>query len=74
MEYARLQPGDEVENAVKINVAMQVQQLQNMGPVLTKAVQSGQTQIVGAVYDLETGKVEFLNSNYLHYLNPPSHK
>ena len=43
MEYTRLQQDEEVENAVKINVAMQVQQLQNMEPVLTKAVQSGQT-------------------------------
>jgi len=64
-QLAKTQIGDEVENAVRINVAMQVQQLQNMEPVLTKAVQSKETQIVGAVYDLETGKVEFLDPNYL---------
>ncbi len=67
-QLAKKQAGDEVENAVKINVAMQVQQLQNMEPVLSKAVQSGLTQIVGAVYDLETGKVTFLNPNYLQNL------
>lgn len=44
---------------------MQVQQLQNLEPVLTKAIQSGETKIVGAVYDLATGKVEFLDSNFL---------
>ena len=64
-QLGKKQPGDEVENAVKINVAMQVQQLQNLEPVLTKAVQNGNLKIVGAVYDLETGKVAFLDPNYL---------
>jgi carbonic anhydrase len=67
-QLAKMQPGDEVENAVKINVAMQVQQLQNLEPVLTKATQGGQTKIVGAVYDLESGKVEFLDPNYLQMI------
>jgi len=64
-QLARTQTGDEVENAVKINVAMQVQQLQNLEPVLTKAIKSGDLKIVGAVYNLETGNVEFLDSDYL---------
>lgn len=64
-QLAKNHDGDLVENAVKINVALQVQQLQNLEPVLTKAVQSGETMIVGAVYDLATGKVEFLDSNFL---------
>lgn len=62
---AKNQPGDQVENAVKINVAMQVQQLQNLEPVLSKAIASGETKIVGAVYDLESGRVEFLQPDYL---------
>jgi carbonic anhydrase len=37
-QLAKTQKGDEVENAVRINVAMQVQQLENLEPVLTKAV------------------------------------
>lgn len=67
-QLAKKQTGDEVENAVQINVAMQVQQLQNMEPVLTKAFQSGTLKIVGAVYNLETGKIEFLDPNYLQNL------
>jgi len=67
-QLAKTLTGDEVENAVKINVAMQVQQLQNLEPVLTKAVQNGESQIVGAVYNLETGKVEFLDPDYLQTL------
>jgi len=67
-QIAKKQGGDEVENAVKINVALQVQQLQNMEPVLTKALANGQTKIVGAVYNLETSKVAFLDPNYLSTL------
>jgi len=64
-QLAKSQTGDEVENAVKINVAMQVQQLENLEPVLTKGIRNGALKIVGAVYDLETGKITFLNPNYL---------
>lgn len=67
-QLAKTQKGDEVENAVKINVAMQVQQLENLEPVLTKAVQSKKLKIVGAVYNLENGTVEFLDPNYLQTL------
>ncbi|MCY7290821.1 MAG: carbonic anhydrase [Ferruginibacter sp.] len=67
-QLAKLQTGDELENAVKINVAMQVQQLENLEPVLTKGIRSGALKIVGAVYDLETGKVTFLDPNYLQTL------
>ncbi|KAB1157645.1 carbonic anhydrase [Flavobacterium luteum] len=65
-QLAKTHDGDQIENAVKINVAMQVQQLQNMEPVLTKAVVSGDTKIVGAVYDLASGKVEFLEPDFLN--------
>jgi carbonic anhydrase len=67
-QLAKTQTGDEVENAVKINVAMQVQQLQNLEPVLTKAFQSGELKIVGAVYNLETGNVAFVEPDYLQTL------
>jgi len=58
-----------VEEAVKINVAMEVKQLQSLEPVLSKAVQNGNIKIVGAVYDLNSGGVEFLPDNYLDLLN-----
>jgi carbonic anhydrase len=67
-QIAKMQEGDEQENAVKINVALQVQQLQNLEPVLSKAVESGALKIVGAVYNLETGNVDFLAPNYLQTL------
>jgi len=69
-EQARHQhSGDLVENAVKINVANEVKQLQNLEPVLSKAVQKGELVIVGAVYDLQTGRVEFLPDNYLDLIS-----
>ena len=64
-EVAKTMNGDLVENAVKINVAMQVKQLQTLEPVLTKAIKNNTVKVVGAVYDLKTGKVEFLPDNYL---------
>ncbi|MBI3518347.1 MAG: carbonic anhydrase, partial [Bacteroidetes bacterium] len=64
-EMAKKVKGDVVENAVKINVAMEVKQLQSLEPVLTKAIKDGSVKIVGAVYNLSNGKVEFLPDNYL---------
>lgn len=67
-KLATHQHGDEIENALKINVAMQVEQLKNLEPVLTKSTKDNSTMVVGAVYDLKTGKVEFLPENYLSNL------
>ncbi|MBC8042256.1 MAG: carbonic anhydrase [Rhizobacter sp.] len=52
--------GDAVENAVKENVRMQVEQLRSLEPVLAKRVREGSLQIVGGVYDLETGEVNLI--------------
>jgi carbonic anhydrase len=48
---------------------MQVEQLKNLEPVLSKSVTNNKVKIVGAVYHLESGKVEFLPENYLSSLN-----
>lgn len=67
-EIAKKMQGDTIENAVKVNVAMQVKQLQSLEPVLTKAIKNGGLKIVGAVYNLSSGVVEFLPDNYLDLL------
>ena len=46
--------------AIKENVLEQVNLLRNLEPVLSRRVESGEVIIVGAVYNLETGNVEFL--------------
>ena len=53
------QPGDAVENAVVANVQYQIEQLQRSS-LLMERVQSGTLKIVGARYDLDTGKVTMI--------------
>lgn len=49
-----------LDEAIRQNVKMQVTQLKNLEPVLAKRVREGSLKIVGAVYNLETGKVDFI--------------
>src|SRR5262245_12785340 len=59
---AKEQPGDAIDNAVKENVRELVERLQSTGPILSELVHEGKVKIVGAYYDLDTGKVEALPS------------
>ena len=52
--------GDILTNAVRQNVIDQVQELRDLDPVLSRMYANGEILIVGGVYDLVTGKVEFL--------------
>ncbi len=52
--------GDKLENAVRQNVINQVQELRRLESVLSRGYERGDLLIVGAVYDLSSGKVEFL--------------
>ncbi len=54
-------PANLLEESIRENVRMQVNQLKNLEPVLAKRVREGTLVIVGAVYDLNTGRVEFLD-------------
>jgi carbonic anhydrase len=49
-----------LDNAIKENVRMQVQQLRELEPVLAKRIREGTIKIVGGVYSLDTGSVEWL--------------
>jgi carbonic anhydrase len=49
-------PGDPIENAVRENVRLVVAKLKRE-PALASMIKSGQIKVVGAVYDLDTGKV-----------------
>ncbi|CAN5917489.1 hypothetical protein BH24BAC1_BH24BAC1_07410 [soil metagenome] len=53
-------PGDKLENAVRLNVIHQVRELRQLESVLSRAYERGDILIVGAVYDLSSGKVQFL--------------
>lgn len=52
-------PGDAVDNAVREHAGAVAAQLSKAGPVLADRVQSGQLKVVGAHYDLDTGRVHF---------------
>lgn len=60
VDKVKNQPGDLVENAVRANVAMVVQQLKSSSPILAELVKQGELTIDGAVYDLDDGKVAIL--------------
>lgn len=56
VEQVKGQPGDAVDNAVTANVRYQVEQVLRSSLVRDRQ-QSGQLQVVGARYDLDTGTV-----------------
>ncbi len=51
--------GDLLANAIGENVSLNVKELQESTPILAEAVKAGDLQVVGAVYNLDSGKVEF---------------
>lgn len=53
------QPPVLLDAAIRENIEMQVQQLKSLEPVLAKHVREGSIKIIGALYDLSSGKVEF---------------
>jgi carbonic anhydrase len=59
-QRAKAMGGDMLANAIRQNVIEQVNQLRELEPVLARRYGKGELLIVGAVYDLSTGKVEFL--------------
>lgn len=52
--------GDIYNRAVKANVAHGVKQLKECDPILSNLYKDHKVEIVGALYDIESGKVEFL--------------
>lgn len=54
---AKGQPGDLVENAIRVNVQLGVDRLKTLDPIVAPRVKDGRVQVVGGVYDLHTGKV-----------------
>jgi carbonic anhydrase len=53
-------PGDKLANVTKANVLAGVRKLQTLDPILSKFASSGELKVVGGVYELSTGKVEFV--------------
>jgi len=54
-------PGDRVANAVRANVELVVAQLASSQPILAELVGKGKVRVVGGVYSLDTGRVDWLH-------------
>jgi len=52
--------GDPLDRAIRANVAMGVERLQGLEPIVAVRVKEGTVKVVGAVYDLRTGVVSVL--------------
>ncbi|MDX2128904.1 MAG: carbonic anhydrase [Chloroherpetonaceae bacterium] len=60
LKAGRIKQPDVLNATVRENVRMQVEQLRQLEPILAESMRSGRSKIVGAVYNLATGEVEFL--------------
>jgi carbonic anhydrase len=58
VEETRGQPGDPVDNAMRANVRDVARQLRESQPILAELVHEGKVRVVGARYDLDSGRVE----------------
>lgn len=56
---AAQESGDPVLNATRANVSRMVEQVRTSQPVLAALVQAGKIQVIGGIYDLQDGRVEF---------------
>ncbi len=59
VQASRGEAGNRLTNAVKANVRLQVQRLQNSS-VIAAAIKKGKLKVVGAYYDLDTGKISLV--------------
>jgi carbonic anhydrase len=59
-QAVRGKPGDKVDNAIKANVELGVERLKGLDPILADLVKKGDLKVVGAVYELRTGAVKWL--------------
>ena len=55
--------GDLLEKAIKANVKIVKEKLKSSKPLLVKLMETGKLRISGAYYNLESGKVEFLDNS-----------
>lgn len=59
VKIAKNLPGDTMDNAVKQNIILTAEQLKK-SPVISKLIAEKKIKVVGGYYDLESGKVTFL--------------
>ena len=55
-----VEPGDLLANAIRENVRLNVERLKTASPILSDYVSSGKVRVVGGIYKLKDGRVEWL--------------
>ncbi len=60
VEKSKGMAGDRVDNAVRLNVQQVVTQLRGSRPILGDLVAKGTVRVIGGVYSLDTGRVDWL--------------
>jgi len=60
VKTAMSEPGDLLANAIRENVLLNVERLKTASPILSDYVKNGKVQVVGAIYKLKDGHVEWL--------------
>jgi len=60
MKTVTCDPKDQPTCAIRANVTWVVDELNKSTPILKPLIDEGKLRVVGAYYNLETGKVEFL--------------
>jgi len=60
VKAAMSQPGNVLDNAIKENVLRNCEKLKTASPIIDKAVGEKKVQVVGGVYNLDSGKVEMV--------------
>ncbi len=61
VKKAESEPGDLLANAIRENVLLNVEELKSASPILGEYVGSGKVKVVGGIYKLEDGHVEWLS-------------
>ncbi len=59
VEQAKTKPGDTTVNAIEANVHLTVEKLKTMQPIFADAVNAGKLKVIGGLYSLETGAVQW---------------
>jgi carbonic anhydrase len=55
------QAGNTLDNAIRQNVLLNVEKLKAATPIIDKAIAENKVRVVGAVYNLDNGRVDLLN-------------
>lgn len=61
VERVKEKDGCITDNAIRENIHILMDKLQYTSPTIDKLVKANNLKIVGAIYDIETGKIEFLD-------------